>query len=45
MYYRILNVAFRTYIREDVKFDGLDALTVQMKKDADGARAIFGLES
>jgi len=43
IYGRIIEVSFRAYIREDIKFDGLDALTTQMKKDADGARAIFGL--
>ncbi|PHS40166.1 MAG: hypothetical protein COA91_04040 [Robiginitomaculum sp.] len=43
IYGRILDVAFRSYIREDVKFDGLEALTTQMQKDADGARAIFGM--
>ncbi|PHR94485.1 MAG: hypothetical protein COA69_02500 [Robiginitomaculum sp.] len=43
IYGRILDVAFRTFIRDDVKFDGLEALTVQIKKDVDGARAIFGM--
>ncbi len=43
IYGRILDVAFRSFIRDDVKFDGLEALTNQMKKDADGARAIFGI--
>ena len=43
IYGRILEVAFRVFVREDVKFDGLDALTSQMKKDADGARAVFGI--
>lgn len=42
IYGRILDVAFRAFIRDDVKFDGLDEMTVQMKKDADGARAVFG---
>lgn len=43
IYGRILDVAFRVFIRDDIKFDGLNAMTAQMKKDADGARAIFGL--
>ena len=43
IYGRMLDVAFRTFIREDVRFDSLDALKVQMQKDCDGARAIFGL--
>ena len=43
IYGRILDVAFRTFIRDDEKFDSLDAMTVQMQKDKDGARAIFGI--
>ncbi len=43
IYGRMLDVAFRTFIREDVKFDGLEALKAQMQKDCDGARAIFGI--
>lgn len=43
IYGRILDVAFRSFIRDDVKFDSLEALTDQMKKDADGARAVFGI--
>ncbi|HHL41977.1 MAG TPA: bifunctional riboflavin kinase/FAD synthetase [Hellea balneolensis] len=43
IYGSVLDVAFRTFIREDVKFDGLDSLKAQMQKDCDGARAIFGL--
>ena len=43
IYGRILDVALRTFIREDVKFDSLDDMVVQMKKDKDGARAIFGI--
>lgn len=43
IYGRILDVAFRSFIRDDVKFDGLDEMVVQMQKDKDGARAIFGM--
>ena len=43
IYGRILDVAFRSFIREDKKFDSLDDMVVQMKKDKDGARAIFGM--
>lgn len=43
IYGRILDVAFRTFIREDIKFENLEQLTVQMKNDCEGARAIFGL--
>jgi len=38
-----IEVRFRTFIREEEKFDDLDALKAQMNKDADGARAIFGI--
>lgn len=43
IYGRVLDVAFRTFIRDDIKFDSLDEMTEQMKKDADGARAVFGI--
>lgn len=43
IYGRNLEVAFRTFVRDDVKFDGLEALTVQIAKDVHGARAILGL--
>ncbi len=43
IYGRILDVAFRVFIRDDVKFDTLDAMKAQMKKDCAGARTIFGL--
>ncbi|PHR61645.1 MAG: hypothetical protein COA43_02625 [Robiginitomaculum sp.] len=42
IYGRILDVAFRTFIRPDIKYDSLDEMVVQMQKDKDGARAIFG---
>lgn len=43
IYGQILDVAFRSFIRDDVKFDSLEEMTVQMKKDADGSRAVFGI--
>jgi len=43
IYGHTLDVAFRTFIRDDVKFDSLEEMTEQMKKDADGARAVFGI--
>ena len=43
IYGRILDVALRTFIREDKKFDSLDDMVIQMKKDKAGARAIFGI--
>ncbi|MBL4870098.1 MAG: riboflavin biosynthesis protein RibF, partial [Robiginitomaculum sp.] len=43
IYGRILDVALRSFIREDKKFDSLDDMVVQMKKDKAGARAIFGI--
>ncbi|WP_409432199.1 bifunctional riboflavin kinase/FAD synthetase [Litorimonas sp. RW-G-Af-16] len=43
IYGQTIDVRFRSFIREEAKFDGLDALTAQMKRDEAGARAIFGL--
>ncbi|MEE9273547.1 MAG: bifunctional riboflavin kinase/FAD synthetase [Robiginitomaculum sp.] len=43
IYGKILEVAFRTFIRADEKFDNLESMIEQMKKDKDGARAIFGM--
>ena len=43
IYGRTLDVAFRSFIRDDEKFDSLEEMTVQMKKDKDGARAVFGI--
>ena len=43
IYGRILDVAFRCFIRDDVKFDSLEAMTEQIKIDSDGAKAIFGI--
>ena len=43
IYGQHVQVAFRTFIREEKKFDDFNALKDQIAKDADGARAIFGL--
>ncbi len=43
IYGQHITVRFRSFIREEAKFDDLEALTTQMKKDEAGARAVFGL--
>ena len=43
IYGQHIQVRFRSFIRGEEKFDSLDALTAQMKKDEAGARALFGL--
>jgi len=43
IYGQHIQVRFRSFIRGEEKFDGLGALTKQMKKDEAGARALFGL--
>lgn len=43
IYGQHIQVRFRSFIRGEEKFDGLDALTAQMKKDEAGARALFGI--
>ena len=43
IYGQRLTVRFRSFIRDEKKFDSFDALKDQIAKDADGARAIFGL--
>jgi len=43
IYGQCIQVRFRSFIRGEEKFDDLEALTVQMKKDEAGARALFGL--
>ena len=43
IYGQRLTVRFRSFIREEAKFDGLDALKAQMKKDEAGARRVFGM--
>ncbi len=43
IYGQRLTVRFRSFIRDEKKFESFDALKDQISKDADGARAIFGL--
>ena len=43
LYGQRLQVHFRAFIRAEQKFDSFDALKDQIIKDADGARALFGL--
>jgi len=43
IYGQHIQVRYRSFIRGEEKFDGLEALTKQMKKDEAGARALFGL--
>ena len=43
IYGQHIQVRFRSFIRGEEKFDSLDALTAQMKKDEAGARSLFGL--
>lgn len=43
IYGKTVDVAFRTFIREEKKFDSFEELAAQIKKDADGARCVFGL--
>ena len=43
LYGQRLEVHFRTFIRDEKKFDSFDALKDQIVRDADGARAIFGI--
>jgi len=43
LYGQRLRVHFRAFIRAEQKFDSFDALKDQIIKDADGARALFGL--
>lgn len=38
-----VDVRFRSFIREEKKFESFDALKAQIQKDAEGARAMFGL--
>jgi riboflavin kinase/FMN adenylyltransferase len=39
LYGQVLDVAFVAYIRDELKFDGIDALIVQMNDDSAQARA------
>ena len=43
IYGQRVEVRFRSFIRDEKKFDDFGALKDQIAKDADGARAIFGL--
>lgn len=43
IYGQRLTVRFRSFIREEQKFESFEALRAQIARDADGARAIFGL--
>ncbi|MDF2994833.1 MAG: riboflavin biosynthesis protein RibF [Xanthobacteraceae bacterium] len=42
LYGKTLRVAFRAFLRPELKFDSLEALIVQMDKDSVQARAILG---
>ena len=44
LYGQTLQVHFRSFIRDEKKFDSFDALKNQIARDADGARSIFGLD-
>lgn len=43
IYDQHITVRFRSFIRPEQKFESFEALKEQIKKDAKGARAIFGL--
>jgi riboflavin kinase/FMN adenylyltransferase len=43
IYGQHLTVRFRSFIRPEKKFESFEALKNQIKKDAQGARAVFGL--
>lgn len=43
IYGQRLTVRFRAFIRDERKFDSFDALRDQIARDADGARALFGI--
>jgi riboflavin kinase/FMN adenylyltransferase len=42
LYGQVMDVEFHHYLRAELKFDSLDALSVQMQRDASDARAYFG---
>jgi len=44
LYGKSIGVSFMNFIREERKFDGLDALKSQIEKDRDQARKYFGAE-
>ena len=43
LYAKELNVTFEAFLREERKFDGLDALKAQISRDCDQARAVLTL--
>jgi len=43
IYGQRIEVHFRSFIRDEKKFDSFEALKTQIARDADGARAIFGI--
>ena len=43
IYGQRLDVRFRSFIREEKKFESFDALRAQIERDANGARIIFGM--
>jgi len=43
LYGQRLQVHFRAFIRPEQKFESFDALKDQIAKDANGARALFGV--
>jgi len=43
LYGKRLEVHFRSFIRDEKKFESFEALKEQIVRDADGARAIFGI--
>lgn len=43
LYGQSIDVRFRSFIREEQKFDSFELLKAQIENDAKGARAIFGL--
>jgi len=45
LYGQLVDVRFRSFIRPEQKFESFDALKAQIKKDADGARAILRVPS
>ncbi len=44
LYHRKLKVVFRKKLREEIKFDGLDALKAQIARDIEATRTFFGLD-
>jgi riboflavin kinase/FMN adenylyltransferase len=41
LYGRVIDVEFVAKLRDEVKFDSLDALVAQMRQDAERARALL----